>query len=65
MGAHDSVKGGKKKNFFYETAKFNPKSLIDLVDVTASSCNEADDEAHLPEINFFCQLNNRIRIRTI
>lgn len=48
--ALDSVKSRNKKTIFYETAKFNPRQLIDLVDVTASSCNEAEDEAHLPEI---------------
>ena len=44
-----------KKTVFYETAKFNPRQLIDLVDQTVSSCNDAEDEAHLPEINFFNQ----------
>ena len=57
---------GEKKAVFYETAKFNPRQLIDLVDPTASSCNEAEDEAHLPEIQFFNQQNNnRMAIRTI
>ena len=54
-----------KKTVFYETAKFNPRQLIDLVDQTVSSCNDAEDEAHLPEINFFNQHSNRMAIRTI
>ena len=55
----------EKKTVFYETAKFNPRQLIDLADQTISSCNDAEDEAHLPEINFFNQQSNRMAIRTI
>ncbi len=35
-----------KEKLFYETAKFNPRSLIDLVENAPSSCNEATEEAH-------------------
>ena len=42
-------KGGTKQ--FYETAKSNPKQLLELVEnMTMSSCNDAEEEAHLPEI---------------
>ena len=56
--------GRRQKKNFYETAKFNPRSLIELCEVTVSSCNEAEDEAHLPEIQFFNQ-SSRMRFRSI
>ena len=63
---HDSlnVDSSNKKNKFYETAKFNPRSLAELGDQTISSCNEAEEEAHLPEIKFFNQ-SSRMRFRSI
>lgn len=51
--AFEMEEAPNKKKVFYETAKFNPRSLIDLVDLASSSCNEAEEEAHLPEINNF------------
>ena len=62
LGQDSLNESGKGK--FYETAKFNPRSLIDLVEQTVSSCNEAEDEAHLPEIQFFNQ-SSRMRFRSI
>ena len=49
----EGVEKGPKN--FYETAKFDPSELLNMVDDTISSCNEAEDEAHLPQINFFNQ----------
>lgn len=58
----EGVEKGPKN--FYETAKFDPSELLNMVDDTISSCNEAEDEAHLPQINFFNQ-QNRMLIRSI
>lgn len=44
------VDGKGSAKTFFDTAKFNPRQLIEMADVTDSSCNEAEDEAHLPEI---------------
>ena len=55
---------GEQKKEFYETAKFNPRQLIDLVDQSMSSCNEAEEEAHLPEVQAFSR-NSRMRMRSI
>ena len=52
MGIVEEGVGKGPKNF-YETAKFDPSELLNMVDETISSCNEAEDEAHLPQINFF------------
>ncbi len=54
-----------KEKLFYETAKFNPRSLIDLVENAPSSCNEATEEAHLPEINKFNYQNPFRKIKSI
>lgn len=51
--------GNDGKKAFYETAKFNPRELIDMVDLSVSS-RGAEEEAHLPTINLFSQ-NNRMR----
>ena len=41
------------KKLFYETAKFNPRELLDMVDLSVSSSKDAEEEAHLPTINLF------------
>jgi len=49
-----------EKKLFYETAKFNPRELIEMGDMSVSSCKDFQEEAHLPTINLFKQ-NNRMR----
>ena len=56
--------GGEPKKVFYETAKFNPRQLIELVDQSVSSCNEAEEEAHLPQVQAFKKVD-RMRMRSI
>ena len=65
MVKSSAIPTGQEK-VFYETAKFNPRSLIDLVEnAGASSCNEATEEAHLPEINKFNYHNPIRKIKSI